>query len=201
MKSAFKIDNWLLTIFSCALLMVIAVSSSATLRAEDGATKKVTIKELTLELPESWMKRETSNQFRLAEFEIPAPKADQENAELVLFHFQGAAGTTDANIKRWISQFEEKGTSFNVKQGKLDSGSYVWVDISGTYKKPVGPPILGRFEKMEDARVVSVILNTGDDAYYLKLSGKQEVIKEVIDGFRKSFGGNAETETDYEFEI
>ncbi|MEZ6044758.1 MAG: hypothetical protein R3C11_04090 [Planctomycetaceae bacterium] len=170
-------------------------------RADEGPTTTTTIKGLKLELPESWTKKENASRFRLAEFDIPFPETDLENAELIIFHFQGAAGKTDANIIRWIGQFDSKDVSHSVKEGKTTDGSYIWVDIQGTYKKPVGPPVLGRFEEMKDARVISVILNTPDDVYYLKLVGKQDAIKQIEGVFRKSFGGNAETEGDYKFEL
>ncbi|QDU81987.1 hypothetical protein Pla110_37390 [Polystyrenella longa] len=180
---------------------IVLVSSSMLAQADDTPTKEVTVRELTLQMPESWMKKENTSRFRLAEFDIPVPGTDLENADLILFHFQGAAGKTDANIMRWLSQFDPAGRTSTVKEGKTTDGSYILVDVQGDYKNPVGPPVLGKFEKMENARVISVILNTGDDVYYLKLVGKQDTIKEIVDDFRKSFGGDAETEKDYEFEI
>ncbi|MCA9040776.1 MAG: hypothetical protein KDA65_10545, partial [Planctomycetaceae bacterium] len=115
------------------ILLIVALTCTFT-QADEVPTKEIKIKELTLQLPETWIKKESSNQFRLAEFDIPAPESELENAELVLFHFQGGAGKTDANITRWLNQFESDGRVANFKEGKTEQGSYIWVDISGTYK-------------------------------------------------------------------
>jgi len=176
-------------------LVISSMACSSSVFAED-KTETVTIKGLTLELPADWKKKNSNRPFRLGEFDVPGAEG-QENGELILYHFQGRAGSTDDNIKRWIKQFDPKGRKVTLKEGKTESGDYVWVDVTGNYKKPVGPPVFGKFQLMENARVISVILNTGSDVYYLKLVGDQKSITSHEAAYRKSFGGNADKESEY----
>lgn len=190
-NNAIFLHTLLLFAFVSALLPLTTPAEAA----ED--TKTISLNGLNLELPASWKKKESNSQFRLGEFIVPAAEGEKE-AELILYHFRGAAGSTDDNIKRWIKQFEPKGRKVALKEGKTESGKYVWVDITGNYKQPVGPPVLGKFELIENARVISVILNTDNDVFYLKLVGGQKSIKAQEAAYRKSFGGDAESETVYE---
>ena len=45
--------------------------------------------------------------MRAATYRIPAAKGDTEGAELAVFYFgQGQGGAVDANVKRWVGQFQ-----------------------------------------------------------------------------------------------
>ena len=93
----------------------------------------------------------------MAQFSIPAVEGDNEAAELAIFSF-GAGGGIKANVDRWIGQFATEGRKAKTTSGKSKTGEYVFVEIGGTYRKPVGPPVLRKTESMANARMLGVIL-------------------------------------------
>lgn len=164
----------------------------------DARTTKVAAGDITLTVPETWKKKEkASSQLRIAEIEVPATKEDKDNGELVVFFFgAGGAGGIDANVTRWIGQFEEEGRKVRSFTGKSEQGKYTLVDLTGTYKKPIGPPIQMKSESKPGWRMIGVILETEKGPYFLKLDGPAKTIAAVEADYRKSFGGDAKSETE-----
>lgn len=164
----------------------------------DAKTTKITAGDITLTVPETWKKKEkSSSQFRIAEVDVPAAKEDKDNGELVVFYFgAGGAGGVDANVSRWIGQFEEEGRKVRTFTGKSDQGKYTLVDLTGTYKKPIGPPIQMKSEPKAGWRMLGVILESEKGNYFLKLDGPAKTIAAVEADYRKSFGGDAKSETE-----
>ncbi|MCA9053377.1 MAG: SMP-30/gluconolactonase/LRE family protein [Planctomycetaceae bacterium] len=164
----------------------------------DGETEKVDLKGLTLNVPKAWEKQQPSSNLRLGQFSIPAADGDAEAAELAVFPPFG--GTVRANVDRWIQQFEGQGRQMKASQGSCDQGKYVLVELTGTYKKPFGPPFLQQTQPAENYKMLGVILTSKDGGnYFLKLTGPKGTVAATADSFRKSFGGDAAKETEYEF--
>ena len=103
---------------ACSLLIVSCWTLAATARAEEKTTK-VTTGYITLNVPESWKKSEAKRQVRVAEFEIPAIEGAEGTGELAIFYFgEGGAGGVEANVQRWIGQFDEEGRKAKVLTGE-----------------------------------------------------------------------------------
>lgn len=186
---------YLVAALAVAACLSIARSGLTDDKPSDTKTRKVTAGDITLTVPESWKPKEKSSQFRAAEVEVPAAKDDKDAGELVVFYFgQSGAGGIDANVTRWINQFEEEGRKVRTFTGKTDSGEYTLVDLTGTYKKPIGPPVQMKSEKKTGWRVIGVILQTDKGPYFLKLDGPVKTIAAAESDYRKSFGGDAKTE-------
>jgi hypothetical protein len=159
-------------------------------------TVEVKLKDLTLRVPKSWTQSDAVMPMRLATFEIPAVKGDQSKAELTV---STAGGGVGPNIERWIGQFDAEGRDAVIKQGKAGDTVYYFVDISGTYQKSVGPPVLQKKEAVKNARMLGVILEVkGKGLYFLKLTGPDATVKAQGDALRASFGAKADGEEDYE---
>lgn len=170
---------------------LVDVSSSL---ADDKA-QETQIEDIKLQVPASWKKTPATSRLRLAQFEIPAAEGDKEPAELVIFSFGGAGGGVEANVKRWTDQFRAEGRKSETREGKAPQGQYVLVDVSGTYNKPVGPPVLQKTEPLPNARMLAVILAVEKKGnYFLRLTGPEKTVTATADAFRRSFGGNAEQE-------
>src|SRR5262245_22542872 len=72
-------------------------------------TQTIEAEGLTFQAPAAWKKtRPTNPQMRKAQLRVEPAKGDQDPAELVVFKFPGGAGTVEANIARWRSQFADK---------------------------------------------------------------------------------------------
>nr|AGC72065.1 hypothetical protein [uncultured bacterium A1Q1_fos_291] len=163
-------------------------------------TVVVRIGDLNLKLPKTWKQSDATLPMRLATFEVPAGNGDTEKGEFVVSSFPGGGGGVDANIGRWIGQFSAEGREAVVRQGKADRNEYFIVNISGTYLKPTGPPILRKTKETPGQRMVGVILNLEDKAvYFLKLTGPDATVAAQLDAVRASFGGNPDDEKEYEF--
>lgn len=158
----------------------------------------VTAKNITLEVPSSWKKRDTTSAMRAAEFEIPG-KSGEESAELVVYHFDGGAtGGVKANVERWIGQFHEEGRKHEIVGGNSRAGEYVWVTLTGTYKKPEGPPAANQTIDKPNSRVIGVVLiadvDGTDDYYFLKFAGPDALVAAETEAFRAALGIKADAE-------
>ena len=127
----------------------------------------------------------------------PRFSGDSENGELVVYYFgRGGAGGARANVERWIGQFESKERKAKFFKGKSSTGSYALVDVTGTFNKPVGPPIRRQSKALPGARMLAVYQETPSGPYYLKFTGPQKTITAAAASFRHSFGADPESETE-----
>ena len=62
---------------------------------------------LTFKAPEAWKTIPTRSTMRVAQLQVEPKKGDDFPALLVVYAFPGGAGTVDANVKRWQSQFKD----------------------------------------------------------------------------------------------
>ena len=163
-------------------------------------TVEIKISELDLKLPKSWKQSDATLPMRLATFEVPASEGDKENGEFVVYSFPGGGGGVDANIGRWVGQFGVEGREAVVRQGKAGESEYFIANISGTYMKPDGPPILRKTKETPGYRMISVILDLeAKGVYFLKLTGPDATVAAQLDAVRASFSGKLEDEKEYEF--
>jgi gluconolactonase len=174
-------------------------AAAAIAQETDAERETVTAGAIKLQVPRDWKQTATTSRMRLAQFEIPNPQDDGENAELVVFYFGGPTGGVKANIQRWISQFAEEDREVKVVRGTCRDGSYVLADISGTWKKPVGPPFARQTVETPGSRVIGAILiekkaDGSEDYYFLKLSGPDALVKEQATALRKSFAADLKSE-------
>ena len=176
---------------ACGLVAVILVSGLAV--ADDTKTKEVKIKDILLKVPASWKQEKPKSRLRLAQFQIPAAKGGGENGELAIFSF--GASDFSANVRRWISQFDAKGRKTKITTGEAKLGKYVFVEISGTYKKSIGPPIERKTKPVPGSRVMAVILVVPDKGvYYFKMVGQDTTVAVQGTALRVAFGGDASKE-------
>lgn len=191
------------------VLVAIAVALIINLRATPGHSKEdeaatsktkktveVTIKELTLKVPSDWKREKPKSSLRVAQFQIAPVQDDTESAELAIFNF-GAGGGIDANVKRWINQYQSEGRKVKITSGTSSQGKYVFVELSGTYNKPDGPPIRRKTKPVPNSRTLAVILNTkSGEVYFLKLTGSDKTVAAAATSLRAAFGGDAREEKD-----
>lgn len=167
--------------------------------AKGGDVTTVKLKDLTLQLPKSWSESDLKSSMRLATYEIPAAEGDKEKGELSISTFPGGGGGVDQNLARWVDQFDARGRTSVIKKGKAGENEYYIADLSGTYKKSVGPPILRKTEPAPGYRMLAVILvMKNEEVYFLKLTGPDKTVKAQAETLRKTFGGASAGEEAYE---
>lgn len=156
---------------------------------------QVKVKDITLTVPAGWKQQKPSNRLRLAQFQIPAAKGDKSGAELVISSFGFGGGGAEANIARWVKQFQPQGRKQKITTGDCKLGKYIVVELSGTYNKPDGPPFLRKTKPVPGSRVMSVMLNVkGKGVYFLKLAGLDKTVAANTAALRKAFGADASKE-------
>jgi gluconolactonase len=186
---------------SFALCAIFAFSVSV-LPADEAAKKaetvEVKLKNLVLNLPKEWAAA-AEKPMRLATYEIPNVKGDTEKGELAISTFGGNGGGVDANLERWVGQFDAEGREVIIKKGMAGENAYHVVDISGTYQKSVGPPILRKTTAAKGYRMLGMIVQVkGEEFYFLKLTGPDASVKAQADALRSAIGAKSEGEEDYE---
>lgn len=190
-------------LFVCCLWLV-AVSS---VRADEEQqsekptdapeTREVELAGITLQIPKSWKKQPPANNMRLAQFEVPA--LEGESMELAVFRFPSGAGAK-AQVERWQGQFESAGRKSRIVQGKSRVGEYVFVDLSGTYKRSVGPPVLRRTKAVPNSRMlVAMFPDNRNGNIFLKLVGPRKSVDAQVDSFRTAFDAQADSEKPLNF--
>lgn len=197
MKTLFRLT------FVTTLICSLAVFSLKPTQSDEksdasGKTNDIKVQDITLRVPQSWKQQPPSNRLRLAQFDIPAAEGDKEDAELVISSFGGGGGGIDANVQRWIDQFQPEGRRAKVHTGTTPQGAYVIADLTGTYNKPDGPPIQRKTIPTPGSRMLAVILTVEDKAnYFLKLTGPEKTVTAAAEALRASFGADAGKEKEY----
>jgi hypothetical protein len=193
----------ILSLICLATVLAIPTFAQADEKAADKTeAKKKAVKTVEVEIkgglkinvPETWKQGKPSSRLRLAQFAIPKAKGDTEDGELALFNF-GAGGGAKANIDRWVGQFHAAEREVKVKEGALEAGRYFFVEISGTYNKPIGPPIARQTKATPGSRMLGVILGVEDKGiYFFKMTGPDKTVAAQAAALKRSFGADAKKE-------
>ena len=189
-----KQNCWQTVLFTGLVLLLCSATP-----AEEVKTKKVKLQDIQLEVPATWKQQQPTSRLRAGQFQLPATGKDKDKAELVVYFFGGARGGVDANLKRWIGQFIPQGRKVVMATGKSPQGPYYVAEVTGTYNKPIGPPIRQQTKPTPGSRMVAVILMIqGKGNYFLKLTGPDKTVADGTIGLRKAFGADPAKEKPYQ---
>lgn len=178
------------------LAVLVQVRGQSTQAADAPETVPIEAGELHLTVPKTWEPGKVTGSFRKAQLKVPKAKGDSDDAEFVVYYLEGGGGGVDANVQRWVRSFQPNGRKVKVTSGKSPQGDYVFVDLQGTWNKPIGPMQQQRTEEMPNARELSVILSTKEGNYFVRLTGPKATVSANADAFRTAFGGEAKSEKD-----
>jgi hypothetical protein len=144
---------------------------------------------LTWSAPREW-EAQGARPMRVATYRIPAARGDAEPGELAIFYFgQGQGGGVDANVKRWVGQFQkadgqpvaEKDT--RTKKETLHGLPVTTVDVQGTYTG--GGPMMGPSTPKPGYRLLGAIVEGPEGAVFFKLTGPEKTVAGAEKPFRK----------------
>lgn len=93
-----------------------------------------------------------------------------------------------ANIDRWVGQFAEKGRTAKESKGTSANGAYDLVSVTGTYNKPVGPPIMRKSQPTPNQRMLAAMVQTAKGNYFIKFTGPEKTLNAAEKAFMDSFG-------------
>ncbi len=129
--------------------------------------------------------------MRAATYLIPSSKPNTEPAELAIFYFgPGQGGAVDANVKRWIGQFQKPdGTAVTDKESKtkkeqLNGLPVTTVEVKGTYAG--GGPTMGPTTPPRPGwRLLGAIVEGPEGPLFFKLTGPEHTVASAEKGFHK----------------
>ncbi|WNG51324.1 hypothetical protein F0U60_49735 [Archangium minus] len=144
---------------------------------------------LTWTAPTGW-ESQGSRPMRVATYRIAPAKGDSEGAELAVFYFgAGQGGAVDANVKRWLGQFQKAdGTPVTEKDARtkketVNGLAVTTVDVKGTYTG--GGPMMGPSTPKPGSRLLGAIVEGPEGPVFFKLTGPERTVASAEKNFRK----------------
>ncbi len=153
---------------------------STVMAAEQDLTFAVADGNISMKGPADWVRQKPLVRMIEAEFSIAAEQGDPADGRCTVM---GAGGSVQANIDRWVAQFDDPERKTTEK--KEIGGQQVYlVDLAGTYKDQRGPfaPAVLR----ENYRVLGAIIETQNyGLYFVKFYGPQATISAQEEAFHE----------------
>lgn len=140
--------------------------------------------------PEGWKRETPTSAMRKLQYTLPRAGGDAEDASLVVFYFgPGQGGGIQANLDRWASQFEQPGGGASTDAMQVTTrkaGEFAVTDaaLSGVYVAETTPGSGVRLRK-EGWRMLASILESGQNAWYVKLVGPAATIAHWEPSYRR----------------
>ena len=109
----------------------------------------------------------------------------KQSAEVVFFFFgEGGGGQTQANIDRWLSQFEEPKDKLNskVENQTINGRKVTYVQAEGTYQSgmPGGPKT-----PQPNTMLIGAILESNQGNVFIRATGPAKLAQASQPAFRK----------------
>ncbi len=124
--------------------------------------------------------------MRAATYDVPAAAGDTEGAECAVFFFgAGQGGGVQANIDRWLGQFQEKPATAPVgKKQTIGGMSVTTIEHGGTYLAGGGPMQPSKTPKT-GYQLVGTIVEAPEGNVFFKLTGPAKTVKAARAAFDK----------------
>ncbi|HEY2343441.1 MAG TPA: hypothetical protein VGH90_10445 [Chthoniobacteraceae bacterium] len=154
---------------SCAALFLSLVFTAL---ADDQATFQVG--SFTFTRPTDWQWIPVASPMRKAQLNVPGTAAGQ-SAEVAFFYFGGGqGGDVDANVQRWLRQFDSKPDSEKSASQQVGKTKITLVSTEGTYHSgmPGGPT-----KEVPNQALLGAILESADGNVFVKMTGPEDLVK------------------------
>lgn len=149
------------TVLACCLISICAFADSA------GG--------ISWTAPAAW-KADAPRPMRAATYLAPAAKGDSEGAECGVFYFgEGQGGGVDANIDRWVGQFEG-GKAPVRKKERLGGFEVTLVEVEGTFASSMGGPMGPKTPKV-GFKLLGAIVEGPKGNVFFKLTGPARTVE------------------------
>lgn len=147
---------------------VLALATAATAALADSAGG------LKWSVPPAW-KSQPQRPMRAATYTAPRAPKDREDGECAVFYFgPGQGGGVDANLKRWIGQFDAPGGGpadklARISRSTVNALPVTRIDLAGTYK-PAGGPMMQPTSAKPGFRLLGAIVEGPQGAVFFKFT-------------------------------
>jgi len=127
---------------------------------------------LAWKVPSEWTTTPNASSMRLATYHVPAAKGDADETEVSVVR---AGGTTEANIDRWIKQFDEAGKDERTEK-TVGGFKITIVELSGRYLGGAMMPS-GESEPRKGWSLLGAVVETPSSPYFFKMTGPTASVK------------------------
>jgi len=161
-----------------SIISLFALAALAIFSACASAPKEVPPEQPTASGPVKWTaptrwEAKPASGMRAATYLIPAAEGDSEGAECAVF--ANIAGGVQANIDRWIGQFEKTDGAPKQERETINGLPVTTVDVSGTFKG--GGPMMGQSSGPKVGyRLLGAIVEGPDGEVFFKLTGPAKTV-------------------------
>jgi hypothetical protein len=138
---------------------------------------------ITWKAPGTWLNAANPTSMRLATYRVPRASADAEDADVSVTR---AGGTTQANIERWLGQFEHTGTVKRVEK-TVHGLKLTVVEVSGTFLGTGMSP--GAATQKPGWTLLGAIVETPGSPYFIKLTGPAATVRSARTSFYAMLDG------------
>ncbi|MEX1117745.1 MAG: hypothetical protein WEB60_03030 [Terrimicrobiaceae bacterium] len=135
--------------------------------------------EFAFDRPTGWTWIPATSPMRKAQLMVKGD--DAATADVVFFHFgPGQGGTVEANVQRWVAQFED-GKSASNKES-IDGKEVTFVEAAGTFLSGMpGTPTV----PLEGFALRGAILESAEGDVYVKMTGPLALVESAAADFKK----------------
>lgn len=165
--------------------MAVLGSAAISLQGQDAKPGKVKAGNFVFEYGKPWVEKPSKSPMRAGELTYKFDDTQGlESVEAVFYFFgQGQGGDTEANIQRWIGQFE--GSPKTEKEVVEINGTKVsFLTAVGTYLESAGP-----FATEKTARpgyvLLGAVVESEQGNVFVKLFGPEKSVEQVKKPFRE----------------
>jgi hypothetical protein len=135
-------------------------------------------------IPDGWTNG-PERQMRVATYMV----GEDPDADCAVFYFgPGQGGGVEANIDRWIGQFNQPDGSDSREKASIDKKQVNGLDVTtielvGTYTASMGGPMSGKKEDRPNWKVLGAIIEAPKGPVFFKMTGPAESVTSAADGF------------------
>ncbi len=119
--------------------------------------------------------------MRAATYVVPPASGDKEDGECAVFYFgPGQGGEVQANLDRWVGQFEQPGgkssrDAAKTRKEKISGLPVTRIDLSGTYLSSAGPMVREKTPK-PGYRMLGAIVEGPQGNVFFKFTGPAKTV-------------------------
>lgn len=164
-------------------LTVFALSGYSVAPVYAAAPATFKVGQFTFTRPGAWEWVEVTSPMRKAQLRV-TDSATKETADVTFFEFDARAGDPQANVDRWINQFEESRDKLKpqISQTTIGGWKVTYVQAQGTYKggMPGGPP-----NRTPHYGLMGAIIEGKESNVFIKLTGPAALTEKASADFKK----------------
>jgi len=165
------------TWISLVVLLFTACAPSSSKAAAGIETQPGLAGALSYQAPVTWTAETPSSAMRVGQYSLPGGEGA---ASLVIYWFDGGGGSVEANVARWVGQFQTpEGDPVEPASESTSERNGLTIhelEVYGTYVAETMP---GADEHHDEARwgLLAAVVETPDGPYYVKVVGPESTVR------------------------